>query len=325
MEHEILNELIRQTVKVIFFVGRCILYYAATIPIFAIASVLQERKIWKNTKSPLTLWGLLKVYILNICWMLFTGIGVLALFPMWVSRGFGASVSMEHNAVMEKLVAMGLVHTLVGSVKIVNEDRIPALSIHPSKNPAPVFIANHCSQLDICSVYFVIKRFKWIAKASVKLLPGVGQGMTLGAHIFIKRTGKNGKSVSTLYEQANATIQSGVPMMLYPQGTRRMTERLPFKDGAFKIAIANEVPLVPLSIDVPVNVWNSLYPLNLLWGEKEENIIKVTVHDPIEVKRDTDLAELKRRCDDVIYSALPPIYHGVKEVNTQVEISKKKI
>ena len=274
MEHEFLNEVIRLTVKVILLLGRCILYYAATIPIFAIASVLQERKIWKATKSPLTLWGLFKIFIFNVFWMLSIGIAALALVPMWISRGCGSSVSLEQNAVMEKLVAIGLLNVFVGTVKVVNEDKIPELSIYPSTKPAPVFIANHCSQLDISAVYFIIKRFKWIAKDSVKFLPGVGQGMILGAHIFIKRTGKNGKSISTLYEQSNATIQAGVPMMLFPQGTRRMAERLPFKDGAFKIAIANEVPIVPLSIDIPVNVWNSLYPLSLLWGgKKDENIV----------------------------------------------------
>ena len=47
-----------------------------------------------------------------------------------------------------------------------------------------------------------------------------------------------------------------VPGTIIPAGTV----------GAFKIALDNEAPLVPLSIEVPRNVWNSLYPLNLLWG-----------------------------------------------------------
>ena len=52
--------------------------------------------------------------------------------------------------------------------------------------------------------------------------------------------------------------------------------------------------------------------------------ITVTVHDPVEVKKDADRAELRKKCDDIIYSVLPPVYHGVKGANTKVEESEKK-
>lgn len=275
MDPILLNEVLRVTVTVLTLIGKFILYYAATIPLFAFVSTLQERKIWKDTPAPLSIWGLVKVFIFNILWMLIIGIGALSLVPMWISRGMGSSVSLEQNAVMEKLTAMALQKALVGNVKVVNQDKIPNIALFNPNNganvkPAPIFIANHCSQLDLAVIYFVVRRFKWIAKQSVKYLPGVGLGMTLGGHVFIKRTGKNSKSVSNLYEQSNATIQSGIPMVIFPQGTRRVTKKLPFKDGAFKIAIDNEAPLIPISINVPVNMWNSMYPLNLLWGGGDE-------------------------------------------------------
>lgn len=279
MDISTLNEIARLTVKVIFFIGQGLMYYAATIPIFAIMSTIQERKIWNQTQHPLTLWGLFKVFILNIFWMFFIGLGAISLVPMWISRGCGSSVSLEQNAVMEKLVATGLHKLLVGNVKIINGDsNVPHIDLYNPTKPAPVFVANHCSQIDLCVVYFIVRRFKWIAKQSVKYLPFVGFGMTLGGHVFIRRSGKNGKSVSNLYEQSNDAIQSGVPMVIFPQGTRRIAEKLKFKDGAFNIAIENESQLVPISIDVPVNIWNSSYPLNLLWSkdsEKEENMVRI--------------------------------------------------
>ena len=214
-----------------------------------------------------TVWGLVKVFIFNILWMLFMGLGALSLVPMWITRGCKKdAVSVEVNVVMEKLTAMSLQKCLIGNVIIKNGEKIPSFDLHHPSAPAPVFISNHCSQLDLSAMYFVVRRFKWIAKQSVKYLPGVGIGMTFGNHVFIKRTGKNGKSVSNLYEQTNEAIQAGIPIVIFPQGTRRIDKRLPFKNGAFKIALDNEAPLVPLSIEVPRNVWNSLYPLNLLWG-----------------------------------------------------------
>mmetsp|Transcript_9317 Transcript_9317/g.11784 ORF Transcript_9317/g.11784 Transcript_9317/m.11784 type:complete len:347 (+) Transcript_9317:112-1152(+) len=337
-DHEMLQQIVRSTVKAMSLIGTCLLYYFGTIPIFAFFSALQERKIWKNTATPLTFIGLFKVFVFNVLWMLLTGITALSLFPMWLSRGLEASsVAKEMNAVMEKLVGMGLQYALIGPVKIINQDKIPDIRVYnpDTSTPAPVFIANHGSQLDLCIIYFVIRRFKWIAKQSVKYLPGVGFGMTLGNHIFIKRTGKNSSSVSNLYEESNLAIQSGIPMMLFPQGTRRMNTRLPFKYGAFKIAIENETKIVPMSINIPLDIWNSYYPLNLLWsnrgeeGQKEEeNVVTITIHDPIQVTKDTNIEELKKQCDDIIYSALAPHYRGkestVGQHGTQKEEKLKK-
>lgn len=84
--------------------------------------------------------------------------------------------------------------------------------------PAPVYVANHASQIDLAAVYFLDRRFKWISKDSVRYLPGVGLIMSLSQHVFIQRTGKNKKSVMNLYEQSKNAIQSGLPMFFFPQG-----------------------------------------------------------------------------------------------------------
>lgn len=313
------------TAKVMLLIGRCLMCYSAIIPVAAIFSVVQEHKIWKTTPKPLSILGHIKVYLMNVLWMSLTGLAAISLLPMWVQRGCGRSaVSLEQNVVMERLVATGLFRALVGNVKIVNEENIPHIALHNPKGPAPIFIANHASQIDVCVIYYVARRFKWIAKKSVQYLPGVGIGMTLGDHIFIQRKGKNGKSVSNLYEESNKTIQAGIPMMIFPQGTRRITKKLPFKDGAFNIAIQNEAPIVPVSIDVPINAWNSVYPLNLLWGGDSGKTVTLTVHKPIQVNKDTDKAELKARCQDIIYSALPPIYQDSEVQSCNDAQSKKK-
>lgn len=321
-DHEMLQDLIRFTIKVIFLIGRCIYYYALTIPLFAIVSTRQEYKIWKSTPYPLTLFGIMKVFLYNLLWMGLCLISSLALVPMWAQRGFGNSVQVEANAVMEKLIAYAVHTALVGQVEIVHGERIPPIRIQNGDSPAPVFIANHCSQLDISCVYYVVKRFKWIAKQSVKVIPGPGNLMMLGGHVFIQRTGKNRGSVSNLYQQSNHAIQEGIPMVLFPQGTRRMSTKLPFKDGAFRIALENEALIVPITINVPPNAWNSYYPLNRLWragaknDDNDENKIIMTVHEPIKVQKDMDLNGLKEKCQDVIYSALPPLYHGSMASNT---------
>ena len=100
-------------------------------------------------------------------------------------------------------------------------------------------------------------------------------------------------------------------MMLFPQGTRKMVDKLTFKDGVFRVVIENESLIVPISVCVPCNAWNSWYPLNKavneirrFWGMKKinngnvradddddddddeiGNKIVVTVQEPIDIGR----------------------------------------
>lgn len=312
VDHAMLNDFIRGTIWVLSIIGKIIIFYACTIPIFAVASTRQEIKIWRKTKTPLTYFGILKVLIFNLMWMAISLVGALSLIPMWLQRGCSPNaVAVEANAVIEKICAHVITEAFIGTVEIINEENIPHIAFVDGKAPAPIFIANHCSLLDVSSVYYAVRRFKWIAKKSVGYIPGPGNLMFLGNHVLIQRKGKNSKSVSNLYTLCNESIQSGLPIVVFPQGTRRMHQKLPFKDGAFRIATENESTLVPLTIDVPENCWNSYYPLNLLWGGKrgEENKIKITVHDPIPVKKDADIKALKLKCQDTIYSALSSRYH----------------
>ena len=179
-------------------------------------------------------------------------------------------------------------------------------------SPAPVYVANHASQIDLGVVYFLGRRFKWISKDSVRYLPGVGLIMTLSQHVFIVRTGKNKKSVSNLYQQSNKAIQSGMPMFFFPQGTRRMAARLPFKDGAYRVAMENESQIIPVSIHIPLTCWNSWYPLCLLWGGSVENVV-LSVHKPIQAKKDMDKEKLKQETYNAIFSEIPLIGEEIKE------------
>ena len=93
-----------------------------------------------------------------------------------------------------------------------------------------------------------------------RLRSPIGATMYTGDHVLINRVkGHNQKSVSNLFDKSNAAVQSGIPMFLFPQGTRVMSKRLPFKDGAFIIAQTNQSALIPISIEIPMNVWETWY------------------------------------------------------------------
>jgi 1-acyl-sn-glycerol-3-phosphate acyltransferase len=272
----------------------------------AFTAVVQERKIWINPKLPSLkpFPGMLKVYLLNVFWMSFCLIGTFVTLMeaiVTLDWKFQKTRQIAHNLV-ERRVAQWTTTLFVGPVQVRGKENLPPMN--PGV-PAPVYIANHDSQIDLAAVYHLNRQWRWISKSQVMFLPGVGQIMYLSDHVFIdrvKKTKKN-KNSSTgarnLYLKSNESVQSGVPMFFFPQGTRRLGERLPFKDGAFKVAQENDSVLIPVSIEIPLTAWNSFYPLT-----KAPNPIVLTIHKPIPTKG-KDLEELKKKSFNVIYSVLP--------------------
>lgn len=288
--------------------------YCSSVIVLPILSVFQERKIWKSHLLPsISPLGLVKVFLFNVLWMGLTLAGSLILLPKFVLGKFlGGGLDCQREAhVVERITAKVCALCFIcPKVEIRGGENLP---VDDGSSPAPVYVANHASQVDLSVVYFLGRRFKWISKDSVRYLPGVGLIMTMSQHVFIVRTGKNRKSVSNLYQQSNDAIQSGLPMFFFPQGTRRMAVRLPFKDGAYRVAMENESCLVPISINIPLTCWNSWYPLCLLWGGKVDNVV-LTVHEPIRARKDMDKEELKKRTYDAVFSVVPLIGEEITEL-----------
>ena len=279
-------------------------YSVVVMTLAAVVAVNQERKIWKHKKLPsLSYFALIKVFFFNIVWFVLCGVGFTLISIKWILTCGTSDIEYEGNRWVEANVAKVCIKLFVGTVEVYGKENLPK----ESEVPAPIFVANHASQIDVGAVYFLNRRFKWIAKSSVLFLPGVGQIMWVSGHVLIKRSGKNKKSVSNLFDRSNEAIQSGVPMFFFPQGTRRIAERLPFKDGAFTVALTNKSTLVLLSVEIPMDAWNTWYPLNIL-GTSSVPTVKITIHKPITVTGNEDKEKLKKMCDDRIYSVLPAVY-----------------
>ena len=250
-----------------------------------------------------------------MCWMIGCLIGALLVIIKHVLTLGTSDLSKESNRIVEDTVAKLCIKMWVGNVRIVGRDHLPPVDV----TPAPVYIANHASQIDLGVVYYLNRRFKWISKSSVLYVPGVGLVMYLSKHVFINRTkGRNEKSVSNLFEQSRIAIQDGLPMFFFPQGTRRIVERLPAKDGAFIVAQTNHSILIPISIEIPAPAWNSYYPFDRVVLGRKGNVptVTITIHPAIPsspsvstngtaISEKEDRERLKNRCMEQIYSVLP--------------------
>ncbi len=111
-----------------------------------------------------------------------------------------------------------------------------------------IFIANHCSQLDInASAASIPYPTVYLSKASVRKVPILGLLNERVGTVFIDRSNPTAakQSVDRLLE----TLNRGISVIVYPEGTRSKDgELLPFKKGAFHLAAKSQTAIIPLHI-----------------------------------------------------------------------------
>ncbi|MFL5353329.1 lysophospholipid acyltransferase family protein [Archangium sp.] len=110
-----------------------------------------------------------------------------------------------------------------------------------------VVVSNHESNADPFLISFLPWEMKWLGKASLFKIPVVGWSMWLAGDIPVRR----GEKDSALEAMATCArwLDKGMPVMIFPEGTRSKTdELLPFKDGAFRLAIETGADVLPLAV-----------------------------------------------------------------------------
>jgi 1-acyl-sn-glycerol-3-phosphate acyltransferase len=108
-------------------------------------------------------------------------------------------------------------------------------------------VANHQSLADIIVMYKTRMQFKWVAKESLFKVPFIGWCLSLSKHIKLKR-GDFG-SIKNIYREASAWLKKDMSVLFFPEGTRSETGEIKdFQNGAFKLAIKEKKPVLPVSI-----------------------------------------------------------------------------
>ncbi len=119
-------------------------------------------------------------------------------------------------------------------------------NIRPDKTY--VIVANHQSLADILVVYGLHRRFKWVSKESIYKVPFVGWNMGLNQDVLLRRGDM--KSIREMMNNCRSWLAKGCSIALFPEGTRSEDGQIhAFRDGAFRLAIDCDVPVVPIVID----------------------------------------------------------------------------
>ncbi|XP_021117385.1 1-acyl-sn-glycerol-3-phosphate acyltransferase beta isoform X2 [Heterocephalus glaber] len=110
-----------------------------------------------------------------------------------------------------------------------------------------VIISNHQSILDMMGLMEILpERCVQVAKRELLFLGPVGLIMYLGGVYFINRQ-RSSTAVSLMAELGEDMIRENLKVWIYPEGTRNDNrDLLPFKKGAFYLAVQAQVPIIPV-------------------------------------------------------------------------------
>lgn len=119
---------------------------------------------------------------------------------------------------------------------------------HLDPDTSYVFASNHRSYLDTAALFrYAGKRMGLVAKKELLKAPVLGQGMGFVNIIAIDRTNPE-RAVQSM-EKAREVMNNGYSFGVFVEGTRAMPgELLPFKKGAFHLALQTGAPIVPVAI-----------------------------------------------------------------------------
>lgn len=172
----------------------------------------------------------------------------------------------------------------------------------PDPNGVYVFCANHFSYLDIAATGVVINNYyAFVGKSEVKHIPLLGY-MFAKLHVQVDRGQPNSRAYSLA--KSIRTLASGRSIMIFPEGgihAEAPPQMIPFKDGAFTMAIQQQVPIVPVTLLNNYQILPDKHPVRF-----HRHALRAVIHPPIETRGMTqaNLDQLKKETHQIIDAEL---------------------
>jgi len=216
-----------------------------------------------SINSPLII--ILSIIIGTIC-MLLTLAFYIELFYYTIAKRKPINSMMKHKVAKQMIViSLHITHT---RVKVIGIENLP-------KNPSFSIYTNHTSMFDIPVLMYKLKDYPiaFLAKEVVGKIFSIGKWIEPLGCVLIDRS--NDRKGAEAIIKVIRNVKGGSSMVIFPEGTRspKADELLPFKPGAFKVALKSKAPLVPVTIIRPSGRDKKRWPL--------PKRVTVIIHKPI--------------------------------------------
>ncbi|TAL61227.1 MAG: 1-acyl-sn-glycerol-3-phosphate acyltransferase [Bacteroidetes bacterium] len=169
--------------------------------------------------------------------------------------------------------------------------------------PEPcIFISNHSSYIDIILSYVVVPNFFiFVGKQELDKAP-LFRLFFKRMHILVNR--KSNVDSHRAYLRSGEKIDKGQSVFIFPEATISSSGTLiPFKNGAFKLAIDKQVPVVPI---VFFDNWKHLQSGGFLTSNGRPGILRARMLNAVGTKglTNADLIPLREKVKSIIQETL---------------------
>ena len=164
-----------------------------------------------------------------------------------------------------------------------------------------ILCANHFSYLDIPILGLFPMAFKFVGKSSLARIPVFGY-MYRTLHITVNRSSYRSRARSLV--KAREAVKAGFNVGFFPEGGIRLESypnMVSFKDGAFKLAVENNLPIIPVTLPDNYLILNDNDLLNI-----RRKKCRIVYHEPIWPTgiEDEDVKKLRHEVFRVIQAEL---------------------
>ena len=238
----------------------------------------------------------------TIIWFLYFWIILLRYLPTLhrVKKLDQAGRKEDRDQLVERSVsawAHSLLRMAGVQVEVSGTENIPA-------GPA-VFVGNHQGNFDIPILLAYLDRpHGFVAKIETQKIPLIRSWMHYLHCVFLDRD--NPRQAMGAIGEAAQTIQSGYPIILFPEGTRSRKDQMrSFQSGGLRLATKSEVPVVPLVINGSYRVMEA----HGFWIHPAK--VRLTILPPVAI---TGMSREEKK-------QLPSLLHDIieQELNRQVD------
>lgn len=178
--------------------------------------------------------------IYRIWFHLLVALLIILFFPFLLITALSEKWYPQFFWLMRNLWAIPILYGMGCPPKIIREQKL-------ERGKSYMLVANHTSMFDIMLMLMVSKNpFVFVGKKELAKIPLFG--------FFFKRVcimvdREDAKSRTGVYRRAQRRLNQGLSICIFPEGGVPEEHVLldSFKDGAFKMAIAHDIPVVPIT------------------------------------------------------------------------------